>query len=305
MTDPSVDVHPDDLVPRHDVPTDGRSGFVLVDGRQVHYLEWGSSTAPPVLCLHGGGQTAYMYEELGSSLRHTHHVLAPDLPNHGDSDPLPDDLWGREHLAATIPPLLDEFGLQRVVLIGASLGGLTSFSVAAQQPELVAGMVLIDIGHRLEEDGVKKIMEFMGAHESFGSLEEAADFIRGYLPYRKSFNPENLRRNLRQRSDGRWIWKHGMARRWQRRVEGEGAVDPDWRGIMIGVADEAALIDVPVLLLRGGASDVLSGDAAEELLGILKHGRLETVEKAGHLAAGDNPHSTVSLVKGFLAELDW
>jgi pimeloyl-ACP methyl ester carboxylesterase len=305
MTDPSIDVHPDDLVPRHDVPTDGRSGFAIVEGRQVHYLEWGPALAPPVVCLHGGGQTAYMYEELGSALRHTHHVLAPDLPNHGDSDPLPDDLWGREHLAATIPPLLDEFGLQRVVLVGASLGGLTSFSVAAQQPELVAGMVLIDIGHRLEEDGVKKIMEFMGAHESFGSLEEAADFIGGYLPYRKSFNPENLRRNLRQRSDGRWIWKHGMARRWQRRVEGEGAVDPDWRGIMIGVADEAALIDVPVLLLRGGASDVLSGDAAEELLTILKHGRLETVEKAGHLAAGDNPHSTVSLVKGFLAEIDW
>ena len=54
-----------------------------------------------------------MYEELGSALRGTHHVLAPDLPNHGDSDPLPDDLWGREHLGATIPPLLDEFGLTR------------------------------------------------------------------------------------------------------------------------------------------------------------------------------------------------
>ena len=96
-----------------------------------------------------------------------------------------------------------------------------------------------------------------------------------------------------------------MARRWQRRSEHEGAGEPDWRGIMTGVAEEAAVIDVPVLLLRGGASDVLSGDAAEELMGILRHGRLETVEKAGHLAAGDNPHSTVSLVKGFLAELGW
>jgi pimeloyl-ACP methyl ester carboxylesterase len=101
VTDPSVDVHPDDLVPRHDVPLDGRSGFVVVEERQVHYLEWGPSVAPPVVCLHGGGQTAYMYEELGSALRATHHVLAPDLPNHGDSDPLPDDLWGREHRCST------------------------------------------------------------------------------------------------------------------------------------------------------------------------------------------------------------
>ena len=55
-------------VPRHDVPTGGRSGFTVIDGRQVHYLEWGSSAAPAVLCLHGGGQTAYMYEELGAAL---------------------------------------------------------------------------------------------------------------------------------------------------------------------------------------------------------------------------------------------
>jgi len=53
------EVHPDDRVPRHDVPSDGRSGFVIVEERQVHYLEWGNRGQPPVLCLHGGGQTAY------------------------------------------------------------------------------------------------------------------------------------------------------------------------------------------------------------------------------------------------------
>jgi pimeloyl-ACP methyl ester carboxylesterase len=303
VPDPGID--PDDLAPRHDVPTDGRSGFALVDGRQVHYLEWGASSAPPVVCLHGGGQTAYMYEELGSALHHTHHVLAPDLPDHGDSDPLPGDVWGREHLAAAIPPVLDEFGIERAVFVGASLGGLTSMWLAARLPERFAGMVLIDIGHRLEEEGVRKIMEFMSAHESFGSLEEASEFISGYLPYRRSFRPESLRRNLRQRADGRWVWKHGMTRRRQRREAESGGEEVDWRSIMAGVEEDAAAIDVPVLLLRGSASDVLSGDTADELTRILKHGRLETVDKAGHLAAGDNPHSTVNLVKGFLAEVDW
>src|SRR5947199_9043231 len=78
------------LAPRHDVPTGGRSGFTIVDGRQVHYLEWGRVREPNVLCLHGGGQTAYMYEELGSSLAGAYHLLAPDLPSHGDSDPIDD-----------------------------------------------------------------------------------------------------------------------------------------------------------------------------------------------------------------------
>ncbi|GIU89670.1 MAG: hypothetical protein KatS3mg010_0769 [Acidimicrobiia bacterium] len=72
--------------PRHDVPVDGHSAFTLVDGRQVHYLWWGRCSAPPVVCLHGGGQTAYMYEELGAALRDRWFVVAPDLPGHGDSD---------------------------------------------------------------------------------------------------------------------------------------------------------------------------------------------------------------------------
>ena len=62
MSTPSADL------PRHDVPNGGRSGFTIIEGRQVHYLEWGPAGAPAVLCLHGGGQTAYMYEELGAAL---------------------------------------------------------------------------------------------------------------------------------------------------------------------------------------------------------------------------------------------
>src|SRR4026209_1750097 len=98
--DGELDFDLDDLAPRHDVPLGGRSGFVTIEGRQVHYLEWGNRSGSPVLCLHGGGQTAYMYEQLGDSLRDRYHVLAPDLPNHGDSDPMLDGSWGRQVLAA-------------------------------------------------------------------------------------------------------------------------------------------------------------------------------------------------------------
>ena len=82
----AADAEFDFLAPRHDVPTGGRSGFTLVDGRQVHYLEWGASSARPVVCLHGGGQTAYMWEELGATLARTHHVLAPDMLGFGGTD---------------------------------------------------------------------------------------------------------------------------------------------------------------------------------------------------------------------------
>ena len=289
--------------PRHDIPAGGRSGFTMVDDRQVHYLEWGPAGGPPVLCLHGGGQTAYMYEELGPVLAGSgHHVVAPDLPGHGDSDPLDD--FGRRELAASIPPLCAHFGLRRVALVGASLGGMTSITVAATHPDLVAAIVLIDVGHRLEEEGVRRIIEFMQAHESFGSLDEAATEISRYLPHRRQVRAESLARNLRQRPDGRWQWKHQLAGR-LRGDEGIGAGSDNWRTILEGLEEEAAGLRCPVLLLRGSASDVLSDEGAEEVAALIPDARVVTVAKAGHLAAGDNPESTTALVSAFLAEVGW
>jgi len=68
------------------------------------------------------------------------------------------------------------------------------------------------------------------------------------------------------------------------------------------VKEAAAGLECPVLVLRGDASDVLSQEGAEEVAAVIPNARLATVEKAGHLAAGDNPHSTVNLISAFLAE---
>lgn len=285
-------------VPRHDVPAGGRSGFTLVDGRQVHYLEWGPSAAPPVLCLHGGGQTAYMYEELGAALRDRYHVLAPDLPDHGDSDPVSDP--GRQALAATILPLCEHFGFHTVAIVGASLGGIVAITHAAAHPQHVAAIALIDVGHRLEEEGVRKIIAFMSKHESFASLHEAATEIAAYLPHRKEVRAESLTRNLRQRTDGRWVWKHGF----NRRLRAEGAQQgKNWAHVIEGLDADAASLRCPVLVLRGAASDVLSNRGAEEVAALIPNARLAIVEKAGHLAAGDNPASTVNLITAFLKEV--
>jgi pimeloyl-ACP methyl ester carboxylesterase len=250
-----------------------------------------------VLCLHGGGQTAYMYEELGDALRDRYHVLAPDLPWHGDSDPIED--MDRQTLAASIPPLMAEFGFARAAFVGASLGGIVSMTLAAAHPELVAAIALIDIGHRLEDEGVNRIIEFMTRRESFASLDEAAIEVAEYLPHRKQVKAENLRRNLRQRADGRWEWKHSYGRR----IRETGAPPGGWRELMAGLEEEITTIDSPVLVLRGAASDVLSDEGAEEVAGLLPNGRLAKIGSAGHHAAGDNPESTVNLVRGFLDEV--
>jgi len=304
-------------VPRHDIPKGGRSGFVMNGDQQVHYLEWGGDGAPGVLCLHGGGQTAYMYEAVGAALAARAHVLAPDLPAHGDSDPLDRAVFEgegvegiypmHERFAETMPALLDQFGLDRVVVVGASLGGMTAMHLAGEvAPERVAGIVLVDVGHKLEPEGVRKIVDFMTAHESFASLDEAAAAIGEYLPQRRSPNPASLTRNLRQRPDGRWEWKHGVGRQVrERREAGQEEMHPADHidQITAGVGESAAKLTCPVLLLRGQQSDVLSEDGADDLIDLIPDARMEVVEKAGHLAAGDNPNSTVALVTTFLEEL--
>lgn len=291
----------DESPPRHDAPAGGRSGYVLIDGRQVHYLEWGHAKLPAILCLHGGGQTAYMYESLGESLAGRFHVLAPDLPDHGDSEPLASEWADRRQLAATLPPLLEAFGVDRAVLVGGSLGGIVSATLAAAHPELVAGAVMIDVGHRVETEGVERIIAFMTDPESFASLEEAAEAIAAYSPFRGKIDAPRLTRNLRQRSDGRWVWKHGLGRR----MRSAGDLDKHRIRSMDGFEEDLRSLRIPVLVLRGTSSDVLSEEGAAELLSLLHDGRLGRISGAGHLAAGDNPHSFRSLVTGFLDDLGW
>jgi pimeloyl-ACP methyl ester carboxylesterase len=100
------------------------------------------------------------------------------------------------------------------------------------------------------------------------------------------------------------VWKHGLARAW--RADDVDLDDlPDWRGILEGLSDDAAALGCPVLVLRGADSDVLSNQGAEEVAAVIRDSRLRTVANAGHLAAGDNPESTVGLVSAFLTEIDW
>ncbi|HVW79476.1 MAG TPA: alpha/beta hydrolase [Mycobacteriales bacterium] len=301
--DAAVRDFPDNEPERHDVPKRGRSGFTVVDGRQVHYLEWGAASAPAVLAMHGGGQTAYMFEDIGAKLRDTCHVIAIDLPGHGESESIPGtEGVSRQELAAAVPGVLDEFGVAPVAIIGASLGGIIGMTLAAARPELVSAIILIDVGHRLEPEGVQRIIDFMTKHESFASLEEAGAAIAEYLPNRKPSAPDRLRRNLRQRTDGRWVWKHSLGRISRERLA--DIRNTNWENdILVGLDEEAATIQIPVLVLRGAASDVLSSDGASEVAAIIPNARVATIASAGHLAAGDNPATTADLIKDFLDEV--
>lgn len=295
-----------DAPSRHDVPRRGRSVFSVCAGRQVHHLEWGSRLAPALVLLHGAGQSAYTFDRIAPQLADRHFVVAPDLPDHGDSDPFPDSRWTRQDVAASISDLLRHLGVHRAAVVGASLGGLTALTLGVQDAARVAALVLVDVAHRTEESGHERVVDFFRQYESFGHLEEAAEVLARFSGGERTARPESLLRSLRQRTDGRWVWKHGLARR-QRAIGAgnDGAPTLDADPFLIGLAEDGTRLRCPVLVLRGGASDVTTPEGVAEFTRLIPDARFAVVPGAGHLVISDQPEMALRLIREFLLEIGW
>ena len=169
-----------------------------------------------IVLLHGGGQTRHSWARTAERLADAGWTaIAYDARGHGDSEWHP---LGDYTLDAFVADLL---ALARTlasppVLIGASLGGITSLVPPGEHPGLVRGLVLVDIVIELEREGADRILAFLAAHrDGFASLEEVADAITAYNPLRRRpRNLDGLRKNVRQHADGRWYWH------WDRRSSG-------------------------------------------------------------------------------------
>jgi pimeloyl-ACP methyl ester carboxylesterase len=171
--------------------------------------EWNQgSSGPSVLMLHGGGQNRFSWKNTGQVLADEgFHVIALDSRGHGDSDRSPDGNYTVDALCADTLAVVEQIG-RPVILIGASMGGMTGMLVAdAAGPKTVTKLVLVDVVPRYDKDGSARIRDFMASGiNGFETLEDAADAVAAYLPYRtKPRSPEGLTKNLRLR-DGRWYW---------------------------------------------------------------------------------------------------
>ena len=164
---------------------------------------------------------------------------------------------------------------------------------------LAVTFVLVEVPPFLQPEGAHRIREFMMARadEGFASLEEVADAISLYLPHRPRPNSlEGLRRNVRER-DGRlyWHWDPAMFRSDRdEAVQRDRLVDP----ARLGAAAES--LRVPTLLVRGGASDVLSPQDAARFLKLVPHSEFAEVSGAHHMVAGDDNVAFESVLGDFL-----
>jgi pimeloyl-ACP methyl ester carboxylesterase len=262
----------------------------------------GPADGPPVLLLHGGGQTRHAWHGTAAVLaRAGWRTASMDLRGHGESSWAPDGGYAIDAFAADALAVASDLG-DRPVFVGASLGGIASLVAVGEATEPVArAVVLVDVAPRISKKGVDRITDFMLARpDGFADLDEVADAIAAYNPHRpRPTDLEGLRRNVRRRADGRWTWH------WDPRfLRGHDAVDETRViGYEERLRDAARALTVPTLLVRGGRSDLLEEDGAADLQELVPHARYVRVDGAGHMVAGDRNDAFNQAIVDFLADL--
>lgn len=268
------------------------------DGIRIVGDAFGSPDDPPVLLSHGGGQTRHSWAGTAEVLaREGWYAVSIDLRGHGDSGWAEDGDYHFESFAADVGEVAQSMK-RPPVLVGASLGGISSLLVSARSDPPPAGLVLVDIATRMEAEGAQRIMDFMHARpDGFASLEEAADAISAYNPHReRPKDLSGLRKNLRERDDGRFDWHWDP--RFMDADRRKDAGPPDF-----GSLDALArTLSIPTLLVRGRSSDLLSEEGARHFLELVPHAKFVDVSGAGHMVAGDRNDAFSNAVVDFLRE---
>lgn len=254
----------------------------------------GSGEAPLVLLLHGGGQSRHAWTGTAN------HLLADgfdvgsyDARGHGDSDWATDKDYSLPAHGRDLVAFLREID-RPAALVGASMGGISSLFAAAEAPDMVRALVLVDIVPRFAPEGVARVRNFMQAHpDGFATVEEAAAAVHAYNPNRPpSKNPSGLMRSLREGEDGRLRWH------WDPAVVGDAPTEA--LGDMLSARLAALPANLPLMLISGAQSDVVDPQAVEGFRQQAPHAEVFAVDRAGHMVAGDRNDAFSDAIGGFL-----
>lgn len=269
------------------------------DGVELQGDAWGTEQGKPVLLLHGGGQTRHAWKGTARTLAERgHYAVSLDLRGHGGSGWSDNARYDSEAFLGDMAAMLPLFSSPPVI-IGASLGGIVSLLFLGEQTKAIAkALVLVDIATRAEQKGVERILAFMENHQNgFDSMEEAGAAVAAYLHHRKPPSVlDGLHNNLRKRDDGRYYWHWDPAMLLDKNL---GELSNHTR-----LETAARALALPVLLIRGSRSDVLTTEIVDEFLVLVPHAKFIDVAGASHMVSGDSNDVFTDAVLKFLESID-
>lgn len=270
-------------------PPEVRRVSVLVDDdRSLSGLLWGSQP-PEIVFLHGGAQNAHTWDTVALALNRP--LLAIDLPGHGHSDGGRNGSLNVIDNARDIAIVLRELAPDAQLVVGMSLGGMTSVALADHAPELVQRLALVDVTPGVDGPKAQQIANFINGPETFPNFDE---LLARTIEFNPTRTESSLRRgilhNAMQLDDGTWVWRY-------RRMMESGGEHPDFSSLW----DAIGASTMPLLLARGMLPQSVVDDADEaELLRRRPDAQIIHVENAGHSIQGDQPVELARILQEFI-----
>lgn len=259
-------------------------------GQQVSSLLWGQES-PKVVFLHGGGQNAHTWDTVILTLGRP--ALAIDLPGHGHSGWRPDHDYSPQTMAPATVQAIREWAPEPDLVVGMSLGGLTTIRLTAVAPDLAPRAVIVDVtpsaqqrrlAMTLAQRGTTTLVEGPG---SFATFEEMVELTAAAAPHRLVSNiRRGVRHNTRRRKDGRWEWRYDPRRD-----------QSDYSSLW----DDVSTAVTPMTLVRGGSSAFVTDGDAAEFTRRNPSARVHVVPGAGHSVQSDAPLTLAEIIR---SELD-
>lgn len=270
------------------------------DGLTLHFRDYpgpgGEGSRLPVLCLHGLTRNARDFDVLAPRLAAGRRVICPDLRGRGDSEYAKDSgTYNPAQYAEDVLALIEQEKLDRFVVIGTSLGGLVAMSLATMLPGRIAGVVINDVGPSLEPTGLGRIKDYVGQGRSWPTWVHAA---RGLEDIQGRAHPNQpldfwigiAKRLMTVSGSGRIVFDYDM-----KVAEPIIALDVEAQPDLWEAWD--ALARVPVLVVRGALSDLLSAETLAKMLSRAPGAEALTLEGIGHAPTLDEPESVVAIMR--------
>lgn len=283
-----------------------RSRYIVVNGMQIHYTEWGSPGSKVLVCYHGLTRNGRDFDALARVLAGTYHIICPDTIGRGLSQwsDNPDRDYRMGRYAEDVVALLDSLGIQKIRWVGTSMGGALGILLAGTAlRDRITHLVLNDIGAGpvseadtatgVQREGPERIMSYVTNPPEFDTLTGLMEYYRSvYSTFGIEREEEWIaftETSVRRKDNGKFTPAYDP------RIVNQLEYPQDMN---LWQAWDA--IRAKVLLIRGERSDILSIDTARAMQQRGPGGKLVTIPNVGHAPHLNTEHQ-ISIVSEFLA----